>query len=144
MAAAGTAEAAEGTTIMVEDLGIGSIAPSTPCCRISPRHLTVYSNLIFKALKNDADDEDYAGVGDERGWMRTSGAGGGRRAITITKRLLHTAQHAGSVPGLAAAVLLVSEASSYRPAICRAFNRGKGEGENDDGGKGMGPLADLR
>ena len=28
------------------------------------RHLTVYFNLIFKALKNDADDD---GVGDERG-----------------------------------------------------------------------------
>ena len=102
------------------------------------RHLTVYLNLIFKALKNDADDKDYDGVGDKRGWTRTSAAGGGRRAIAIAKRLLHTAQHAGSAPGLAAAVLMVSEASRYRPALRRALTGGKGEDENDDGGKGMG------
>ena len=67
------------------------------------RHLTIYINLIFKALKNDADDK----VKDERGGTRTIAAGGGRRAIAIAKRLLHTAQHAGSAPGLAAAILLV-------------------------------------
>ena len=101
-------------------------------------HLTVYVNLISKALKNDADKEDYDGVRDKRGGKRTSAAGGGRRAIAISKRLLHTAQHAGSSPGLAAAVLLESEASRYQPALRRALTRGKGEGENDDGGRGKG------
>ena len=72
--------------------------------------------------------------------MRTSAAGGGRRAIVIAKRLLYTAQHARSALGLAAAVLLVSEVSRYRPALCRALTGGKGEDENDDdvGGEGMG------
>ena len=41
-------------------------------------------------------------------------------------------------PGLAAAVLLVSEASKYRPALHRALTGGNGEGENDDGGGGEG------
>ena len=81
------------------------------------RHLTVYVNLIFKALKNDVDDKDYDGVRDKKGVTRASAAGGGMRAIVIAKRLLHTAQHAGSAPGLAEAVLLVSEASRYRPAL---------------------------
>ena len=102
------------------------------------RHLTVYFNLIFKALKNDADYEDYNGVGDEKGWTRTSAAGGGRRAIAISKRLLHTAQHAGLAPGLAAAVLLISEALRYCPALRRALTGGKGEGDNGDGGGGKG------
>ena len=84
---------------------------SDPAILSGKRHLTVYFNLIFKALKNDADDEEYNGVGDERGGMRTSAAGGGRRAIAIAKRLLLTDQHAGSAPGLTAAVLLVLEAS---------------------------------
>ena len=56
----------------------------------------------------------------------------------IAKRLLHMAQQAGSAPGLAAAVLLVSEASRYRPALRRALTGGKGEGKNDDGGGGEG------
>ena len=104
------------------------------------RHLTIYFDLIFKALKNDADDEDYGGVRDERGGTRTNATGGGRRAIAIAKRLLHTAQHAGSALGLAAAVLLVLEASRYRPALRRAFTGRKGEGKNDDdrGSEGMG------
>ena len=81
---------------------------------------------------------DYDRVGDVRGGTRTSAAGGGRRAIAIAKRLLLTDQHAGSAPGLTAAVLLVSEASRYPPALRRALTRGKGEGENDDGGGGKG------
>ena len=72
---------------------------SDPAMLSGKRHLTVYFNLIFKALKNDADDEDYDGVGDERGGTRTIAAGGGRRAIAIAKRLLHMAQHAGSALG---------------------------------------------
>ena len=83
---------------------------SDPVMLSGKRNLTVYLNLIFKALKNDADDKDYDGVGDERGGTRTSAVGGGKRAISIAKRLLHTAQHAGLAPGLAAAVLLVLEA----------------------------------
>ena len=99
---------------------------SDPAMLPGKRHLTVYFNLIFKALKNNAGDEDYDGVGDESGWTRNSAAGTGRRAISIAKRLLHTAQHAGSAPGLAAAVLLVLEASRYRPALRRALTGGKG------------------
>ena len=99
------------------------------------RHLTVYFNLISKALTNDADNKDYGEVRDKRGGTRTSAAGG---AISIAKRLLHTAQHAGLAPGLAAAVLLVSEALRYRPALRRDFNGVKGEGENDNGGGGEG------
>ena len=39
---------------------------SDPAMLSGKRHLTVYFNLIFKALKNDADDKDYNGVRDER------------------------------------------------------------------------------
>ena len=81
---------------------------SDPAMLSGKRHLTVYFNLIFKALKNDANDEDYDRVGDKRGWKRTSATGGWRRAIAIVKRLLHTAQHAGSAPGLSAAVLIIT------------------------------------
>ena len=35
-------------------------------------NLTVYFNLIFKALKNDAEDEDYDGVVDKIGRTRTT------------------------------------------------------------------------
>ena len=111
---------------------------SDPAMLSGKRHLTVYFNLIFKALKNDVDNEYYDGVRDERGGKRNSAKGGGRRAIAIAKRLLHTAQHTGSALGLAAAVLLVSEASRYRPALHRALTGGKGECENDDGGGGEG------
>ena len=111
---------------------------SDPAMLSGKRHLTVYFNLIFKSLKNDAYDEEYNGVGDERGGTRTSAAGGGRRAIAISKRLLHTDQHAGSAPVLVTAVLLVSEASRYHPALRRALTGGTGKGDIDVGVGGAG------
>ena len=40
---------------------------SDPAMLPGKRHLTVYFNLIFKALKNDAGDEDYDGVVENSG-----------------------------------------------------------------------------
>jgi len=88
----------------------------------SGKHLTLYFNLLYKAMKYDTDQV---------------------RVIALAKRLLCSTLNCGSAPVLAGSIFLVNEVMKYHPSLKAALhetynstssNNDENDNSNDDDG----------